>query len=868
MKRFGLFAAMIIGLAACSKDEPVLDETIDNSVVTPESPQTEPTLRTIKISASSDDAGSRASLSGTRILWDSGDAFRLANEHKSYLQIRIEAKQSGLGVPTTGSGNADVKYDGIKVEYDGEYVTDQLISDSNLDDSNNNAFKLGITNEKDYYKLPAPGITMPTTIKGGVTTRTITIMRLSSEPLVEVSPAKPLIITLNGIEFKKRSSSSWTRITSSTNLRQGSQWGTGDVKSYTWLNDIDLKFDLSSESGKVYGSFESQSATAPFVDATTKAVFPYSKMTDYQAGVMTISLPQTQAYVETGIDHEANIMVGDIEQEGEDSYKVQFKNMMGILKLSLTGDNFQISEIEVVDRGGNKLWGNAALPAGGFADGISTSIISGGSSSLTMSCSGVTLTPSAKDFYFVVPVGSFSNGLDVTVKAADGTKSTFGTSRANTIARNDIKAMPAMAVSRPVPDFNIENDATREYLDNGPYSSWGSRSYFRGGLFGTSATDLAGKVVDQDYSKSYPISWSGNASSTYRVTLRDNTRKADIFTDRAVTGTSYEIINMTPGHSYAYIIKDEAGEVMTSGGVNATGRVRFVSIDDSWNYRDLGGWEGLGGRKVVYEWIYRGGSLNGSWKNGTSTTSYANIGNINNYNMLSAKSQQEITDLRIAGELDLRAIPSEERSQSNDYSHAYSLNQPNTGIDGWLFKRIMTNNAQTNPTTYYSVVQDVAWIIDQVVNHNNPVAFHCKSGADRTGCVGFTILALLGVSEGNIALEYELTNFSHENKVVKGSSSIRGKYTSENTGGFYGNGFTKFTNQNGIALGNWQERAYYYLNQHFASQGVAISSTDLDRFIEKMLGMSAGSYSHPSWATANSNSLESIYEKVQTTTVQ
>lgn len=867
MKRFGLFAAMIIGLAACSKDEPVLDETIDNSVVTPESPQTEPTLRTIKISASSDDAGSRASLSGTRILWDSGDAFRLANEHVPTLKMTVNGTNQALGISVSNVSTAKIKYDYIRVAINGIDVTqDAICDDAKVESTDESPLLLGIPNSQDKSRYPRPGVAITTNVKNNWFTRGATLVLSSNSS--NYSTSKVATVSIKGIQYSTNNGSSWTSVTQATSLVQGDKYYSNRkaVSSYSWLADTDAKMELSSEAGKVYGSFDGQIDVDATIDSKTKAVFPYSKLTDYQAGVMTISLPEEQAYVETGIDHEANIMVGDIEQDGEDSYKVQFKNMMGILKLSLTGDNFQISEIEVVDRGGNKLWGNAALPAGGFADGISTSIISGGSSSLTMSCSGVTLTPSAKDFYFVVPVGSFSNGLDVTVKAADGTKSTFGTSRANTIARNDIKAMPAMAVSRPVPDFDIENDATKEYLNKGPYSKWGARSYFHNGDLGLIMTDLAGKVVDQDYSKNYPVSWSGNSSSTYRVTLRDNTRKADIFTDRAVTGTSYEIINMTPGHSYAYTVKDEAGEVMTSGGVNATGRVRFVSIDDSWNYRDLGGWEGLDGRKIVYELIYRGGSLNGAWKNGTSQASYVDIGNINNYNMLSAKSQQQITDLRIAGELDLRAIPSEQSGETD--THAYSLNQPNTGIDGWIFKRIMTNNAQTNPTTYYAVVQDVAWIIDQVVNHNNPVAFHCKSGADRTGCVGFTILALLGVSEGNIALEYELTNFSHENKALTGSSKIRGKYTSQNTGGFYGNGFTKFTNQNGIALENWQERAYYYLNQHFASQGVAISSTDLDRFIEKMLGMSAGSYSHPSWATANGNSLESIYEKVQTTTVQ
>jgi hypothetical protein len=46
------------------------------------------------------------------------------------------------------------------------------------------------------------------------------------------------------------------------------------------------------------------------------------------------------------------------------------------------------------------------------------------------------------------------------------------------------------------------------------------------------------------------------------------------------------------------------------------------------------------------------------------------------------------------------------------------------------------------------------------VKNNKPVYFHCHIGADRTGCLGFLIEGLLGVSESDIYKEYELTTFS------------------------------------------------------------------------------------------------------------
>ncbi|MBR4595471.1 MAG: tyrosine-protein phosphatase, partial [Bacteroidales bacterium] len=55
--------------------------------------------------------------------------------------------------------------------------------------------------------------------------------------------------------------------------------------------------------------------------------------------------------------------------------------------------------------------------------------------------------------------------------------------------------------------------------------------------------------------------------------------------------------------------------------------------------------------------------------------------------------------------------------------------------------------------------QCIAFIFNCVAN-NEPVYFHCSLGRDRTGTVSLLILGILGVNEGDISKEYEITQFA------------------------------------------------------------------------------------------------------------
>ena len=55
--------------------------------------------------------------------------------------------------------------------------------------------------------------------------------------------------------------------------------------------------------------------------------------------------------------------------------------------------------------------------------------------------------------------------------------------------------------------------------------------------------------------------------------------------------------------------------------------------------------------------------------------------------------------------------------------------------------------------------QCMQFIIDKVLAGKS-VYFHCSLGRDRTGTVAMLTLGLLGVHEGDISKEYELTQFA------------------------------------------------------------------------------------------------------------
>lgn len=198
-------------------------------------------------------------------------------------------------------------------------------------------------------------------------------------------------------------------------------------------------------------------------------------------------------------------------------------------------------------------------------------------------------------------------------------------------------------------------------------------------------------------------------------------------------GASYlNISNLCPETHYHYEVK--AGDkVLTKGEFDTYGLVRqlFFKVQIR-NFRDLGGWKTSDGKTVNYRKIYRGGRFL--------------IG------YLSGPGKEDVKAEGIKAQLDLRGV---DDVLSPDECTLIGL------VDDYAFCAPVIEEGyiwllRDEPAKAKECIQ---FIMD-CVDGDKPVVFHCSLGRDRTGTVAMVILGLLGVPEGMISQEYELTQFA------------------------------------------------------------------------------------------------------------
>ena len=73
---------------------------------------------------------------------------------------------------------------------------------------------------------------------------------------------------------------------------------------------------------------------------------------------------------------------------------------------------------------------------------------------------------------------------------------------------------------------------------------------------------------------------------------------------------------------------------------------------------------------------------------------------------------------------------------------------------------VIEEGGKTMLTTYKEQTKECFEFIVKCLRENKPVYFHCSLGRDRTGTLDILLLGLLGVREGVIAKEYEVTYFA------------------------------------------------------------------------------------------------------------
>ena len=293
-----------------------------------------------------------------------------------------------------------------------------------------------------------------------------------------------------------------------------------------------------------------------------------------------------------------------------------------------------------------------------------------------------------------------------------------------------------------------------------------------------------------DKPNSYSIRWVGNIElGALTLHFADNTGWSSDTSIRA--GSCFiDICNMIPNAEYTYSVTASNGDVVAEGYFFTTGHVHQVFFKNKCrNARDLGGWETTDGKRIKYRKVYRGGRMNDPWET-----------------MLNSAGKKEVVDEGIGAELELRGsddymtVPAVE---GLDHCHpcieeggkvmlgatkpsakncmkwlVFDAESPWTAdqkspflqdngkpdksiIDEWL-----KNNSPSDQefadfqTAYKAKTKECFLFMLNSVKAGKGVYFHCSLGRDRTGTMQILTMGILGVREGDIGKEYELTYFA------------------------------------------------------------------------------------------------------------
>ena len=343
---------------------------------------------------------------------------------------------------------------------------------------------------------------------------------------------------------------------------------------------------------------------------------------------------------------------------------------------------------------------------------------------------------------------------------------------------------------------NTYNDNTK-VLDY--YGGFNGKAYNENGEEDPSGTVLdwdtaayyqhKGIWPDGDKPMKYSIRWKtadlGGESGKLNLHMEDRLGwKGDL---EVAAGSVYvEITNLVPNDSYNYKVTTAGGKIVAEGsfqtkasstlhqvffnGASKKSEAKSYQAAGARNCRDLGGWPTLDGKTVKYRKIYRGGRLNEKWE------PYP----------LNKQGQRELLFEGIGAEIDLRGsddIIKEPAVAGLEHCHPVieeggkvmlGVTKPsNKNCAKWLKfdqgRSDISDVSNYTPTAdeleafqiaYRAKMKELFQFVLTNVRNNKPVHFHCSLGRDRTGTLDIILLGVLGVREGVIAKEYELTYFA------------------------------------------------------------------------------------------------------------
>lgn len=235
-------------------------------------------------------------------------------------------------------------------------------------------------------------------------------------------------------------------------------------------------------------------------------------------------------------------------------------------------------------------------------------------------------------------------------------------------------------------------------------------------------------------------------SKTSSINILDavNTKQYDV----PCGVSNFGVYNLLPNTKYYYkvcgVAFDNNPIIIKQDSFTTSGNCRMLNIDGLKNVRDLGGWSAKNGF-VKYGVLFRGCELDDTG---------GSVG-------LTSEGKKELFErIGIRVDIDLRTNVGNTKSPIGarvEYS-CYPIEPYDVGL---------------KKSTTQLLIKSIFELIENKISTGTPIYFHCQGGRDRTGTLAFLILGALGVSESDIAKDYELTEFAYSSYLPDSPNTSR-----------------------------------------------------------------------------------------------
>ena len=238
---------------------------------------------------------------------------------------------------------------------------------------------------------------------------------------------------------------------------------------------------------------------------------------------------------------------------------------------------------------------------------------------------------------------------------------------------------------------------------------------------------------------------------------------------------------------------------------------RLLPLEDGSNFRDIGGYKTIDGKRVKWGMIYRSGS-----SSNLNVTDISTIKRLNLKTMVDLRSDEE------------RALaPSKiDNVRYVSYNYSFMSMMPKD-------KTQMKNGAQLYHNMPYFLKPQIKEVFAQLLQKQIPLEYNCSAGQDRTGVVTAIVLSALGVPRETIIADYRLS--TQYRKPLNEMPEISPEMAKSNpVAGF----FAQYRNAPGAdkAQPLWDENNVPFLSGAFDEIDEKWGS--VDQYLKKEIGLS------------------------------